>query len=99
MYSHADFDDPDTRSKLMEYFIDSIYLYEDRIAVKFWFSDDRAEVPLDTLTEIIKGKGKTPGNKDGKEFAHDAPSSARTRKRTLVRVSVLCCDEVARNAK
>ncbi len=77
MYSHANFDDSETRAKLMEYFIDSIYLYEDRIAVKFWFSDDRTEVPLDTLTEIIKGKGKTPDNKGGKEFAFDALDPAK----------------------
>ncbi|MBQ2066596.1 MAG: hypothetical protein II496_03675 [Clostridiales bacterium] len=55
MYAHADFDDPETRQKLMEYFIDIIIVFEDRIAIKFWFSDDRTEIPLDTLTEIIKG--------------------------------------------
>ena len=77
MYSHADFNDPETREKLLEYIIDAIYLYDDRIAVKFWFSDDRTEISLDTLTEVVTGKSKTPDNKRVEKFALDAPGSAK----------------------
>ena len=45
--------------------IDNIIVFDDKIAIKFWFSDDRTEIPLDTLTEIITSKDNTPDpNKD-----------------------------------
>jgi hypothetical protein len=80
MYANADFDDPETRQKLMEYFIDNIIVLDDRIAIKFWFSDDRTEIPLDTLTEIITGDNNDHDpdkRKKAKEFDIDASFSAR----------------------
>ena len=47
--------------------IDSVIVFDDKTAIKFWFSDDQTEIPLDTLTEISTSKDNTPDpNKDGK---------------------------------
>ena len=75
---NADFDNPETRQTLMEYCIDSIIVYEDRIAIKFWFSDDRTEIPLDTLTEIINGDNHNPRKRrQDKEFDIGAAKPAK----------------------
>ena len=61
--------------------IDSVIVFDDKTAIKFWFSDDQTEIPLDTLTEIITSKDNTPDpNKDGKnkEFDIGAVKSAST---------------------
>ena len=87
MYAHADYDDPETRQKLMEYFIDSIIVFEDRIAIKFWFSDDRTEIPLDTLTEIIKGDNNNHDpdkHKKAREFDIGAAKPARSNEVTPI---------------
>lgn len=34
---------------LFEYFVDKIYLYEDKLVVMSWYSDDNREVPLEVL--------------------------------------------------
>lgn len=52
MYSNADFDDDETRNNIFEYFIDKIYVYNDRIVITWFYSDDKTEISLDKLTEI-----------------------------------------------
>ena len=34
MYAKADFDDEDTRNQVLEYFVDKIYVYNDRRGCK-----------------------------------------------------------------
>lgn len=48
-FLHADFDNPEVRDSILEYFVDKIYLYEDKLVVMFWYSDDNREVPLEVL--------------------------------------------------
>ncbi len=54
MYAHADFDDEETRNGILEYFVDKIYVYNDRLVITFYYSDDKTEIALDTLTEITE---------------------------------------------
>ena len=40
MYAKADFDDEDTRNQVLEYFVDKIYVYNDRLVITWYYSDD-----------------------------------------------------------
>lgn len=51
-YAHADFDDEETRNNILEYFVDKIYVFSDRLVITFYYSEDKTELALDTLTEI-----------------------------------------------
>lgn len=57
MYAHADFDDEDTRNNILEYFVDKIYVYNDRLVITFCYLDDKSQIALDTLTEITGTSG------------------------------------------
>ena len=52
MYAKADFDDEDTRNRVLEYFVDKIYVYNDRLVITWYYSDDETSVYLDALTEV-----------------------------------------------
>lgn len=54
MYAHADFDDSNIRNNILEYFVDKIYVYNDRLVITCLYSDDEREIDLDALTEITK---------------------------------------------
>lgn len=49
MYAKADFDDDETRRLIFEYFIDKIYVFEDKLIVDMYYSDNHAEVSLDAF--------------------------------------------------
>ncbi|MGL5438785.1 MAG: hypothetical protein ACRDA4_00155 [Filifactoraceae bacterium] len=59
-YVHADFDDPETRDMILEYFVDKIHIYNDKIVITSWFSDDNREVPFELLdgdyNHFVKGE-------------------------------------------
>ena len=48
-FLHADFDNTEVRDSVMEYFVDKIYLHEDRLVVASWYSEDNREVPMEVL--------------------------------------------------
>lgn len=48
-FLHADFDNAEVRASVMEYFVDKIYLHEDRLVVASWYSEDNREVPMEVL--------------------------------------------------
>ena len=54
MYAKADFDDEDTRNQVLEYFVDKIYGYNDRLVITWYYSDDKTSIDLDALTEITE---------------------------------------------
>ena len=49
MYAHADFEDEETRNRIFEYFIDKIYVFDDKLIIDMFYSDDHAEVSLDAF--------------------------------------------------
>lgn len=53
-YFNANFDDIETRSIILEYFVDKIYVYKDRFVITWYYSDDDTEMDLDVLTEITE---------------------------------------------
>ena len=46
MYAKADFDDEDTRNQVLEYFVDKIYVYNDRLVITWYYSDDKTSIDL-----------------------------------------------------
>ena len=52
MYASANFDDEEVRNTILEYFVDKIYVYHDRIVITCWYSDDKTEIELGSLTEV-----------------------------------------------
>ena len=50
-FLHADFDNTEVRDSILEYFVDKIYLHEDRLVVASWYSEDTREVPMEVLNE------------------------------------------------
>lgn len=54
MYAKADFDDENTRNQVLEYFVDKIYVYNDRLVITWYYSDDKTSIDLDALTEITE---------------------------------------------
>ena len=55
--------DADTRNKILDYFIDKIYVYNDRLVITWWYCDDRTTIELDTLTEITELQDKRSNRK------------------------------------
>ncbi|MFV0381432.1 MAG: hypothetical protein ACK5KR_04335 [Breznakia sp.] len=45
----AYFDNPETRDMILEYFVDKIHVYNDKIVITSWFSKDNREVPFEVL--------------------------------------------------
>lgn len=52
----GDVNDPDTRRKLLEYFIDKIYVYPDKLALTVHYSDDRRELPFEETVQFIENR-------------------------------------------
>ena len=55
-FLHADFDNPETREQVLEYFIDKIYVSESGVMITSWYSDDHVEVPW----EVYFGEDGNP---------------------------------------
>jgi len=53
LYAHADFTNTDVRDMVFEYFIDKIYLYEDRLMITCWYSEEHIEVPWDEISQAV----------------------------------------------
>ena len=50
-------------TKILDYFIDKIYVYNDRLVITWWYCDDRTTIELDTLTEITELQDKRSNRK------------------------------------
>ena len=55
-FANADFENPETRRMLFEYFVDKIYLYEDRLVFISWYSEENREVPYEALNGDDEGR-------------------------------------------
>ena len=40
-FLHADISDPEVRDQVFEYFVDKVYLYNDKLVVSMWFSENK----------------------------------------------------------
>lgn len=50
-YGHADLDDPEMRDNVLNYFVDKIYIYDDKLIVTGCFTGESIEIPLTDFVE------------------------------------------------
>ncbi|MEE3356443.1 MAG: recombinase zinc beta ribbon domain-containing protein [Lachnospiraceae bacterium] len=80
MYAKADFEDDETRRLIFEYFVDKIYVFDDKLIIDMFYSDNHVEVGLDAFLaseeyakESIKDMGVVfDQNEDRSTFKGDA---------------------------
>lgn len=53
LYQQADFKNTDVRDMIFEYFIDKIYVYDDRLLITAWYSDEQYEVSFDEIQQAL----------------------------------------------
>lgn len=53
LYQKADFTNTDVRDMIFEYFIDKIYVYDDRLLITAWYSDEQYEVSFDEIQQAL----------------------------------------------
>lgn len=54
----GDINNPDTRRRLLEFFIDKIYVYPDKMVLTFYYTDDRRELPFEETIRLIDNRQK-----------------------------------------
>lgn len=54
----GDINNPDTRRRLLEFFIDKIYVYPDKMVLTFYYTDDRRELPFEETVRLIDNRKK-----------------------------------------
>lgn len=78
MYARADFEDEQTRDTVLNYFVDKIYVYDDKIVVTFFYSDDRREIGFNEWARVIDedpeaGAGAAPDLSQGSTQSRPSP--------------------------
>ena len=61
-FSHADLTDPTVRDYLLDYFVDKIFVYDDRVIVTIWYGDDKKELTWGDIDFEIKRPRKRRKN-------------------------------------
>lgn len=69
----GDVNDPDTRRRLLEFFIDKIYVYPDKIALTFRYTDDRRELPFAKTERLIDNRQGILSMLDGRHEPANVP--------------------------
>ena len=81
-YQHADVYDPVVRDYLLKYFVDRIYLYDDKVVMTCFFGDDTREVEWELVEDAVEADSSAEGS--------TASSSAPPRTTTSAKAGVVC---------
>lgn len=49
----GDINNADTRKRLLDYYVDKIYVYPDKLVITFFYTDERRELPFSEMTRLI----------------------------------------------
>lgn len=52
----GDVNNPDTRRKLLDFFVDKVYIYPDKMVLTFHYTDDRRELPFEETARLIENR-------------------------------------------
>lgn len=87
-FLHADMNDPEIRDQVFEYFVDKVYLYDDKLVVSMWFSeDDKQEITWRDWSRWMSIGPTSPLLLKGEALSSTAsPSAPAWHERTLI-----CC--------
>ena len=102
MYAKADFEDDETRRLIFEYFIDKIYVFEDKLIVDMFYSENHVEVSLDAFLaseEYAKESIKDLKFNKGSVFDKNAAGSTKYHKEGLDCACSTICHKAIRFKK
>lgn len=54
----GDINNPDTRRRLLDFFVDKIYIYPDKMVLTFYYTDERRELPFEETVRLIDNRKK-----------------------------------------
>ena len=54
----GDINNPDTRHRLLDFFVDKIYIYPDKMVLTFYYTDERRELPFEETVRLIDNRKK-----------------------------------------
>ena len=54
----GDINNPDTRHRLLDFLVDKIYVYPDKMVLTFYYTDDRRELPFEETIRLIDNRKK-----------------------------------------
>ena len=57
-YKNTDLNDPAVRDYLLDYFVDKIFVYDDRVVLSAWYGDDKKEVLWGDIDIALKNERK-----------------------------------------
>lgn len=63
----GDVDKPLLRDKILSYLVENIYLYEDKVIINFYYSEDKRAIDLNEMNEYLQNKAKLMNMIDGFE--------------------------------
>ena len=62
-YKNADLNDPAVRDYLLDYFVDKIFVYDDRVVLTAWYGDDKKEITWgDIDCVVVKDRKRKKGS-------------------------------------
>lgn len=63
----GDTDKPLIRDKILSYLIENIYLYEDKLVINFYYSEDKRAIDLDEMNDYLQNRARLMNLIDGFE--------------------------------
>ena len=52
-YRNADLNDPAVRDYLLDYFVDKIFVYDDKVILTAWYGDDKKEITWGDIDCVV----------------------------------------------
>lgn len=72
----GDINNPDMRRRLLEFFVNKIYVYPEKMVLTFYYSDDRRELPFEETIEFIDNRQRLLDMIDNPCSQGDVPACA-----------------------
>lgn len=88
-YANFSFDDEETRNNVLEYFVDKIFLYNDKIVITWYYTNNKTEINLDALTELAN-----PGRKQKTDKTDAKRETLEKKCSPLLQPSPLNCSKL-----
>ena len=70
----GDANDPDTRRRLLEFFVDKIYVYPDKLVLTFHYTDDRRELHFAEMERLIDSRQRILSILNGQNDPANVPA-------------------------
>ena len=68
--------DPAVRDYLLDYFVDKIFVYDDRVVLSAWYGDDKKEVLWGDIDIALKNERKRKKGSSASELVPPEPANS-----------------------